>query len=270
MSNRAKAATLILFVLIIIAFSLAGGLYYLFQAEHAKYVSLHQDLEDTISKYKRAESELDNSKEKISNLILQIKEASNKLEELNNELSQEKAAKQDALARADSLAAELEQLNTTKSDLEGKLNQAQEDTKKVQDQLNELSSQKVELESKIKELESKTQGVELGKIVVNPEGASSETKEVPAEPISEQVETPPLGKEGKVLVVNKDYNFVVLNLGSKDGIDIGNTFTVYNNNKDIGDVKVEKVHESMAAAGFVSSDMKDKVSEGDKVVQKVK
>jgi hypothetical protein len=73
-----------------------------------------------------------------------------------------------------------------------------------------------------------------------------------------------------VLVVNKDYNFAVINLGSKDGVALGNEFAVYRNNKFIGDMKVEKVHDAMSAAGFSSGDMKDKVSEGDKVVQKAK
>jgi hypothetical protein len=62
----------------------------------------------------------------------------------------------------------------------------------------------------------------------------------------------------------------VINLGSKDGVALGNEFAVYRNNKFIGDMKVEKVHDAMAAAGFSSPDMKDKVNEGDKVVQKAK
>lgn len=271
MNNKAKVATLILIVLIIIAFSLTAGLYYLLQNEKAKSVSLQSELENTITKYKKAETELDSSKSKIANLTLEIKEAQNKLEAANKELQQEKTAKQDALSKAEKLEADLEQLKSSKSELESKLNQAQEDAKRVQDQLKEFRSQKTELETKIKELESKTQGVELGKIVVNPEGATVVSQEESAKPQAQPTAEKPLsGKEGKVLVINKDYNFVVINLGSKDGIDIGDTFNVYHNNKNVGDVKVEKVHDSMAAAGFSSSDMKDKVSEGDKVVQKVK
>lgn len=71
-------------------------------------------------------------------------------------------------------------------------------------------------------------------------------------------------------MVNKDYNFAVINLGSKDGISIGEAFSVYHDNKYVGDLKAEKVHDSMTAAGFVSVDIKAKLSEGDKVVQKGK
>jgi hypothetical protein len=60
----------------------------------------------------------------------------------------------------------------------------------------------------------------------------------------------------------------VISLGSKDGVKTGDKFSVYHNNRYVGDVTVEKVHDSMAASGFASVDMKDNVSEGDKVVQK--
>jgi len=71
-------------------------------------------------------------------------------------------------------------------------------------------------------------------------------------------------------VVNKEYNFVVMNLGSRDGVTAGSEFSLYHNNQHVGDVKIEKVHDAMSAAGFLAPETKDKVSEGDRVVQKVK
>jgi len=62
----------------------------------------------------------------------------------------------------------------------------------------------------------------------------------------------------------------VINIGSKDGVAIGSEFSVFNSDKLLGDIKVEKVRDSMAAAGFVSADLKDKINEGDKVVKKGK
>jgi hypothetical protein len=74
---------------------------------------------------------------------------------------------------------------------------------------------------------------------------------------------------GNILVINRDYNFAVINLGSKNSIGVGDVFSVYHNDKYIGDVKVEKVHESMSAVGFLSSELKDKISEGDKIELKL-
>jgi len=60
----------------------------------------------------------------------------------------------------------------------------------------------------------------------------------------------------------------VINLGSKDGVALDDVFYVYHSNKYIGDIKLEKIHDSMAAAGFVSANIKNKIAEGDRVVKK--
>jgi hypothetical protein len=141
------------------------------------------------------------------------------------------------------------------------------------------------LEVKSRGLEAKVQGIELGTIVVSPEAKLSatkakKTKEVKkavkkAAPVKEEAKksAAPVAAaaklEGNILVVNKDYNFVVINLGSKEGVKAGNVFGVYHNDKYMGEVKVEKVHESMSAAGLASNNMKDVINEGDKVVQKL-
>jgi len=77
------------------------------------------------------------------------------------------------------------------------------------------------------------------------------------------------GIEGKVLVVNKEFNFAVINLGSKDKIKVGDEFAVTHAGNYIGDIKVEKVHEGMAAAGFAVA-LKDLIKENDLVAQKIK
>ena len=149
-----------------------------------------------------------------------------------------------------------------------------------------LEGKKAELEVKIKELEQKTQGIELGTIVVGPEAevtapvaapelkapesAKSAKPEAAKKSAAKKTSEPVGGMEGKILVVNRDYNFAVINLGEKDGVAIGNVFSVYHNNKYLGDATVEKVHDSMSAAGFTSADMRKKVTEGDKVIRKNK
>ena len=70
--------------------------------------------------------------------------------------------------------------------------------------------------------------------------------------------------------INKEYNFAVLSFGSRDGINVGDLFSVYHNGNYIGDLRIEKLHDSMSAANFVTPDLKDKIAEGDKVVQKGK
>ena len=170
------------------------------------------------------------------------------------------------------LKIDLAEQQKLRQDLEDKFNLAQDSLRKAVDKIKSLDSEKETLEGKVKELEAKSQEVELGKIIVSPDVDETGAKhyETPSVSVTGGRSAQILGLQGKVLVVNKEYDFVVINLGSKDGVVLGDEFSIFNNNRFIGDVKIEKVHDSMAAAGFLTSGMKDNISEGDKVVQKVR
>ena len=67
-------------------------------------------------------------------------------------------------------------------------------------------------------------------------------------PLDKIVVKPGLVTDGRVLVVNKEYNFVVINLGAKDGMEIGTTLLVYRADKEEEKIKIEKLYETMSAA----------------------
>lgn len=275
---KVKLSLIILIVLIAISLSFAGSGFYLLQKERQKNIQLQGQLDELSTKQRMTENKLEDTKRAVSDLQLRVQEANLQIDTLSDNLEQEKTAKVEALGRIEQLRIDLEQQKELRTDLEKRLNQAQEELSKTQDKSKQLESQKTGLEAKIKELEAKSQGVELGKIVVSPEtpaikpAAKKAAKE--SKPVTKKKEKPTPAQvqvlEGKVLVVNKDYNFVVINLGTTEGVSLDQVFSVYHGNKYLGDVKIEKVHDAMSAAGFASGDLKDKVSEGDKVVQKGK
>lgn len=297
MGKRASVPIIILSVLIALSLVVAGGLYYMFGQEQKKGLELQEKLEEISTKQRITENKLKESEKFINDLQQRLMEAKSQMDSLASGLQQEKSARQEALAKLELLRTDIEQQKFLRLDLEKKLTQAQDDVKKTQAQLSDLQSQKTTLESKIKDLETKTQGVELGKIIVSPEplpaepepagkkakkqkvekkekAEKKEKKEKKAkeikEPVKEEAAAVASGLEGKVLVVNKDYNFVVISLGSKDGIALGDKFSLFHNDKYVGDIKVEKVHDSMSAAGFEGAAIKDRVYEGDKVTKKNK
>lgn len=240
-------------ILLLVLLSCAVSGFYLFQKERAKNVALQAELEEIKTKQKITETKLQESQKTAFALEDKLKAAKSQIDVLTGDLEQEKALKLEALTQIGQLKTVLEQQTGLRSDLEERFSQAQEEVKKAQAQLKELQVKKEELEEKIKGLEVKNKeasGVELGRIVVNPEKTSN--------------------LEGTVLVINKEYNFIVINLGSKDGVTAEDVFSVYHSDKYLGDIKVEKVHDSMAAAGFSSKELKNKVAEGDKVVRKSK
>ncbi len=268
---------LILIALIIISLALTGVVFGLFQKERAKNLSLQVQLEDIKGKQRMAEARLDESKKMVADLQAKLQDSQTQIDSLAADVQKEKDAKQQALTQIDQLKSDLENQKEMRSTLEKKVSQSQEDVKKAQAQLKELEAKKTELEDRVKELESssketgsKSGGVELGKIIVSPETSPDISQAQAAQASPQEKNTGASNLAGKILVINKDYNFAVINLGNKDGVTVGNVFSVYHKDKYLGDIKVEKVHDAMSAAGFVSSAVKNKFSEGDRVVLKTK
>ncbi|MGA2774633.1 MAG: hypothetical protein ABSE81_01000 [Candidatus Omnitrophota bacterium] len=288
MGNKAKVAVLILIILFIAALALAGGVFYLLQQEHNKNVTLQGQLDDLKERQRITENQLQESIKTASDLNVKLKAVQEQLDSVSNELKQVKADKEAALNRVEEFKRYMGQANSERALLEGRLTVANEDIKKAQASLKDIQDQKTQLENKVKELQTQVQGIELGKIVVSPEtketakkenkklakekkGAAQKKAPEPKPAVEENKAAAPTGAlEGKVLVINKEYNFAVLNLGSRDGINVGDSFSAYHNGNYIGDLVVEKLHDSMSAANFVNPDLKDKIAEGDKVMQKSK
>lgn len=266
---RASKPVIALAVLILISLGLAGSGFYLFQKERIKNSQLQAELEDVKVKQRLAESKYEQSRREILELQSRVDAANSQVSGLTAQLEEQKSTHEEKINQ---LNEELEAQKKLKADLEVILETTAEELNKFKADLKEIQSEKEALEAKIKELGVPFPGVELGKIVVSPESTEvAVIEEVLAVPQPQpEEEAGGAAKEGKVLVVNKDYNFAVINLGSKDGVNIGDLFSIFHADSYIGDVKVEKLHDSMAAAGFLSPDTKDKVSEGDKVLEKNK
>ena len=56
------------------------------------------------------------------------------------------------------------------------------------------------------------------------------------------------GLQGRIVTVNKEHNFVVIDLGKQDGINIGNKFNVYRDQAFLGSVEVIQARDKIAAA----------------------
>ncbi|MDD5120655.1 MAG: hypothetical protein PHR84_05035 [Candidatus Omnitrophica bacterium] len=272
--NRKGAVLLpILIVLIIISFALAAGAFYLYQREHAHNIQLQGQIADLENSKRLTEGKLEDSKKMASELQLKLQEIKANISSLTEEFSKEKTAHADALNQLEQFKSDLQQQKSLRQDLENKLKEAQDEGKKIKEQLKVIEKQKTELEEKIKSLQSDEDSVELGTVVVNNEPVVT-------------VDNPPLDKnapvkavkkssskakllEGRIMVVNREFNFVVINLGSKDGVAVGDIFLVSHEGKNLGEIKIEKVHDSMSAAGF-ALELKDQIKENDQIIQKAK
>lgn len=277
MDRKGAILKFVLIGIIIISVIAIGGVTYLYQTEVAKNNKLLAQVDEITAREKVTEGKLEVSKKKVSELTLMLQEAKDRIATISDDLDKEKTARQDVSKELEQIKADMEQQKSSRQDIENKLTQAQNEGRKLREQLKTIEQQRTDLIAKIRSLESNVGGVELGKVVVNNETADpskgaaiavekNANAPVP-EPAKDASQLKPL--EGKVTVVNKEYNFAVINLGQKDGVNIGDQFSVSHEGKVVGDIKVEKIHESMSAAGF-AAELKDLIKENDSVVQKAK
>jgi len=152
------------------------------------------------------------------------------------------------------LTRQLKSLNSRRSVLERKLQDLQEAKGSIENKFSEMQnmlSQKVSQVNELKEqLESirsgtlkeetavpmKKESVELPPIVVRPQ---------PEPEVKVQEGTTVLG--GKVLAINKDSNFVIIDLGEDAGVKIGDAFQVYRDDKPVGAIEVIQTRKNISA-----------------------
>ncbi len=156
------------------------------------------------------------------------------------------------------LMRQLKSLNTRKFDLEKKVQELQEAKVDIERRFQEMENRvaaKLSMVNEIKEGLEGVQGqgsgsgqrkesVELAPIVVRPQGGQQEPE------VRVQGETRVLG--GKVLAINRDSNFVIIDLGEEAGVKLGDTLKVYRVDKSIAALEVIQTRKNIAACDIKS------------------
>lgn len=71
---------------------------------------------------------------------------------------------------------------------------------------------------------------------------------------------------GQVLSINREYGFVISNIGARNGAKPGSMLQLYRHNEPLGLVRIERVQNDISAASIVSEALRDRIEEGDRVV----
>ncbi|MFH1338995.1 MAG: hypothetical protein ABIH40_04060 [Candidatus Omnitrophota bacterium] len=257
MGRGGKVGIIFLVILSIILLAGAAAGFYFLQREKLKVIALREELEKVEADRRIAEDKLADSRSSIEKLNAQLAVNQSQINELESQLKKAESEKSELVSKVETLQSELQQQEKLREEWKAKQGQTQTE---IETLLKSLQENKENLESQITQLETKKE-VALGKIVVGEEKLSRE-QTVPSKPAAPQA-APTL--KGKVLVINRDYDFAVINLGSQSGIGEGNVFSVYRDDKYIGDIKVERVQEAMCALGFATPDIENKITEGDEL-----
>lgn len=269
MADKGKGPVIILFILLLAAIAAAAVSFRGLQKEKQTNQELSERISQLDVKKREADKQITDLRGKIEELKLQrdqqqakLQEKETKLISIKDELETEKRAKEDALSQAEGAKGELGSLMTVKANLESELKTTKETLSNLQVELATLEKSKEALSQKPKEPEVKAQDVQLEKIVVTPSSVSDTSQP------TAQAATSLSPLQGKVLVVNREYDFVVVNLGQKDNIFVSDMLEVFRNNKKICEMKVEEVRDTMSVATPVAKESIRQIKEDDKVVRK--
>jgi chromosome segregation ATPase len=151
----------------------------------------------------------------------------------------------------DALSRQLKNLNSRKEILDKKVQNLQEGKSTVGKRLSEMEAMLTEKISQIDSLKNELDAIKSGK----PESIVEKKREavdLPAIVVRSSVNLEKDKAEisefsGKILAVNTDNNFVVIDLGASVGVKAGDLFNVYRAGKLIGSIAVIQARENISA-----------------------
>ena len=263
MTPKGRVMTILLALVSVAALGAAGVAVMLQRQEHT--LRLAKERQVTLLKAEKDDleqqlGEVRQAKEQIAGELSQAKETlAKKLQELAEEhQAKETLAKSvdDRQREIDRLGKDLEQIRNERGTLTDQLTQLKGQDDQLRAQLTELQDTKTKLETKLSQA-SNDPTVQLDKVVVT-NGTSTGAAAAPAN-------TSPGGLQGQVVVVNREYDFIVMSLGKNQGLQIGQEFQIVRGEEVLGRVKVEKVYDELSAAAILPQSKKDAIREGDLV-----
>jgi hypothetical protein len=273
-NSSGKIITVFLSIVAFLLISLTAISIFFFQKEIDRRKTAEIQLLASQNSMSRLEGELKESKKQTYLLEEKNKDADERINSLLDELELQEALKKEMKTETTTLKEQLDKEVKAKEDLR----------KQLLDDVAKAEQKVIELEAKLQAEINRPQEVKT----VTPE---KETEEVASSSVSEPVEekkeivpstaeaekdidldkivvVPHEVPEGRVISVDTDTDFVIVNLGQDDGVELGNVMSIYRGNEYLGDIKVTRVQSEMLAADLIPPFSSRIVRKNDQVVIK--
>jgi len=246
----------VVFLILSVWFYVAKGV------EWDKRMVAEKKLEQTLVAKRIVERSLRERTQRNEELVIQVQDLGvetavmkKQIVQLNKEkgrLTRKAKANQKEMGKIKDL---LESEKSEKMALAEGLREIQGDYTEIEQKLTSLEKEKERLEGQLQQativqqspmvFEQKEPAVNLGTITV---GEESIPAVKPPWPPPQVASSELSGKMGRILVVNDEFNFVVVSFGKNDGLKVGEVLNIYRDEALIGTVQVEKLYEAIAAA----------------------
>jgi len=195
-----------------------------------------------------------------------------------NDVAAANATAADAQARLVGAQAEAAKAQSEKAAALAKLQAAENQVAQLQKKVQEISPNTIEssgpsaaeLQAQLDEARRQLDNAEREKLFVaeKAQGAVALPSKAPEETVKRRRPASEPGLHGKILAVNRAYNFVVLNLGGRQGVEANAEMLVLRDGILIGKIRVSSVEPATAIGDIISSSLPRgvQVQPGDTVV----
>jgi len=208
---------------------------------------------------------------KIDKLTSSLRSYESRISSLSGELEKVRQEKEEIERKYELVNSAREELveklkvqaQQARPDLEKKLQDMQDEKSALERRVSEMEAMLTERLSQINSLKEKIESAKAG--VINEEG--KESVELPAivvKPkaiaLTDQEGTGAI-LMGRVMAVNKENNFVIVDLGEEAGVKIGDAFRVYRSDKPIANIEAIQVRRSISACDIKKQGMAIKIGD---------
>lgn len=224
--------------------------------------------------------------------VTQIDVARNAAEELRLTREKELMRREAALAAANdafgetrmkvaTTEAELSKVQNEKNDLQAQLREHETETAQLRKRIEESQGEpavnatlsapsRADLQAQLEETKRQLDAAEREKTLLSDKIRTARERATPVE--TERSRRPPTGGNpgirGTVLAVNQAYNFVVLNLGGRQGVEANTEMLVLRGGSFIGKIRISSVEPATAIGDIITSSLARgvQVQPGDTVI----
>lgn len=208
---------------------------------------------DFQEKFEQTDASLKNTQSKLSKTSAELEATKKTLDETSAELNDTKGRLADTEDRAERLEGELRRATAQLEDQTRELAQAREEAAAAKSTASDLTAKVTSLNTQVRALTDENRRLEE----LLARTAATGGKEV----------TLPPGLTGKVLLVDRTWNFVVLDIGSAQGALPGGRMIVGRGQKSVGIVRLTSVLATKSIADIVSiNDPRTPIQTGDEVL----
>ena len=284
LSKSGKTLTIFIVLIIILLVSSTSIGFYLYHQEERTNKSVQSDLDSSRASEAKLQAQIKDIQSQLALAQDKNKEADQKINNLLDEqdlnegirtaLKKENAALKDQIA---SIEASKEKLKNDLDDSAAKLSQLKELLKASQDKSNELEGRlstmaetnktmaaKIDqLNASMKPYDQRSPEEQIAGEVVPPMRSGKDKVE-----LGKIVVNPQDGTKGHILSVDTEAEFVVFNLGLKQGVKPDDLLSVYRGEEYLGDIKATRVQDELAAADIIPPLSSHEIRKNDTVVLK--